>query len=120
MNGAELNQPIHLKTPNLILNLPSAIRTTDIRERIEFPTGPVVTPLQILGAIYTYYSLPVTAEELDRLENEDDERVKDIVIETRINMTQGETVPRFELMGDETFFEALDDNPDGSFTLELS
>lgn len=79
-----------------------------------------MTPLQIFGAIYTYYSLPVSVEELNRLENEGDEEVRIIVIETRIIMIQGNTVSRSELRGDETFFEALDANLDGSFSVELS
>lgn len=55
-----LDRPVRLVTPNLVLNLPPVIPATDMSDRIEFPTGNIVTPLQILGAIYTYYSLPVS------------------------------------------------------------
>ena len=49
-----LNQPVQLRTPNLILNL-RPVKYAYREDRVEFPTGSVVTPLQILGAIYTYY-----------------------------------------------------------------
>ena len=54
-----LNQPVQLKTPNLVLNL-SPVRYAHWDDQIEFPTGPTVTPLQILGAIYTYYNIQLT------------------------------------------------------------
>lgn len=61
-----LSQPVHLATPNPVLYLlPMEYGEP---ERIEFPIGPIVTPLQILRAIYSYYSMPVTVAELDRLD----------------------------------------------------
>lgn len=115
-----LNQPIRLKTPNLVLHL-RPVRYANEEERVEFPTGPVVTPLQILGAIYTYYSIPLTKEELDRLEEEEkgDEMIKEIIDEAREEIRQGNVVPRSTIMSSEIFFEGLDENPDGSFDVVL-
>lgn len=118
-----LNQPIRLKTPNLVLHL-RPVRYANEEERVEFPTGSVVTALQILGAIYTYYDIPLTEAELDRLENKKDngkkaEMLKEIVDETRAEIHQGKMVPRSDIMRDEFYFEGLKENPDGSFDVEL-
>lgn len=113
-----LGQPFHLKTPNLVLHL-QPMKYAHREDRVEFPTGPVVTPLQILGAIHTYYSLPLTKAELDRLVTEGDEMVKDIIDEARVMIDQGLTVPRVEIMGGDIFFEGLNEERDGSFTLNL-
>ena len=112
-----LNQPIQLRTPNLVLHL-RPVRYANEEERVEFATGLVVTPLQILGAIHTYYSIPLTKEELDRLEEEEkgDEMIKEIIDEAREEMRQGETVPRSVIMSSEIYFEGLTEEFDGSFT----
>ena len=113
-----LGQPIQLKTQNLVLHL-QPMKYAHREDRVGFPTGPVVTPLQILGAIHTYYSLPLTKAELDRLVTEGDEMVKDIIDEARVMIDQGLTVPRVEIMGGDIFFEGLKEERDGSFTLNL-
>ena len=110
-----LNQPVHLKTANLVLNL-GPIKDVYEEERIEFPTGHIVTPLQILGAIYTYYNIPMTIEEIDRL-------IEDYSLDTETDereaIRQGKTVPRSKLMEDEIFFEELQEKPGGSFIVGL-
>ena len=116
-----LNQPVELKTPNLVLYmLPMEYGEV---ERIEFPTGLIVTPLQILGAIYTYYSMPITNEELDRLNALDyvagDEMLEALLTHMRDEINRGIILPRSELMHDETGFIGLEENLNGSFTVEL-
>lgn len=86
-----LNQPIQLKTPNLILFL-APMENTE-RVDVEFATGSVVTPLQILGAIYTYYSLPVSNE--------------------------GFEVTRMQIMDGLNLFMGIGENDDGSFNVSL-
>lgn len=113
------NQPIRLKTPNLVLYLLPVRYANGEEERVEFPTGPIVTPLQILGAIYTFYSIPVTNEELDRWEYEGDEKIKRIISEAREEIRQGNPVPRDIIMYGEIDFDGLKENPDGSFIVLL-
>ncbi len=113
-----LNQPIQLKTLDLVLNL-SPVRYAYWEERVEFPTGPMVTPLQILGAIYTYYNIQLTKEELDRLDEQGDEMVKEEVELARSEIEKGTRWPRSEMMGDQVYFEGLDEQPDGSYLVIL-
>lgn len=112
-----LNQPIRLKTPNLVLHfLPIKYGH---EERFEFPTGPVVTPLQILGAIYTYYSQPLTEEELNRLEATGTNMADRIVDRARREMRQWKIVLRSWIMGDDIFLKDLQEARDGSFLVQL-
>lgn len=115
-----LNQPYQLRTPNLVLYL-QPIKYAHESDHVEFPTGNVVTPLQILGAIYTYYNLPLTKEELDQLEAKakGDPSIKDIIDEARVIMARGGIVPRTEIMGSDIFFEGLSEYPNGDFDVTL-
>lgn len=112
-------EQVQLRTPNLILNF-YPMRNIHETERVEFPTGNVVTPLQILGAIHTYYSIPMTEDELTELEVKvPPERIHD-VWEARRNMPGFlyET-PRSWFMGAETLFVGIFEERDGSFTVLL-
>ena len=111
------NRPIQLKTQNLILNL-LPICDANTTQKIEFPTGPVVTPLQILGAIYTYYHIPLTMEELDLLDI-DDELTRGMLRRTREDVMMGDILDRFQIMCDLILLESLKEEPDGSLTVEL-
>ena len=111
------DQPIHLQTQNLVLHL-RPIKYSYRDDRIEFATGPIVTPLQILGAIYTYYSIPLTTEELDTLEQEYETR-KATIDEAREEIHRGKRVPRSIILGENTFLEGLHKNRDGSFVVSL-
>lgn len=113
-----LNQPIRLTTPDLILRL-EPIKFANVLEAVEFPTGPVVTPLQILGAIYTYYNQPLTEEELNRTETLGGRAVEGIINRARENIHQGKTVPRRWIMEDDIFIKGLQDGYNGSFVVEL-
>ena len=97
----------------------SPVRYAYWEERVEFPTGPMVTPLQILGAIYTYYNIQLTKEELDRLDEQGDEMVKEEVELARSEIEKGTRWPRSEMMGDQVYFEGLDEQPDGSYLVIL-
>ena len=60
----ELRQLFQLKTPRLVMVFNHlALSGRDKTQRVEFNTGPVITPIDILGAIYTYYNMPI--EEAD-------------------------------------------------------
>lgn len=60
---ALFSTPIQLKTPRLRLIFPHLVMSRNMSP-VDFDTSNVVTGLDILGAIYTYYSLPVTSEDL--------------------------------------------------------
>lgn len=113
------NRPIRLRTPNLILNL-LPMETSNTIQRVEFPTGSIVTPLQILGAIHTYYHIPLSVEELKRLDMiTDNEFTREILGYTIQDVTQGDTVSRSQLMGDLVVLKEVKEEPDGSLTVEL-
>lgn len=61
---ALFSPPIQLKTPRLRLIFRHLVMIRDMPP-VDFDTSNVVTGLDILGAIYTYYSLPVTQEDLE-------------------------------------------------------
>ncbi len=111
------NLPIYLKTPNLVLYLSPA--TNSEEERVEFPTGPIVTALQILGAIHTYYTLPVTEAELNQMEARGDEMILDVLEEIRKDRDEGKTILRSALMSTDIYLEGIKENPDGSFVVIL-
>lgn len=111
------NLPIYLKTPNLVLYLPPVKYGEE--ERVEFPTGPIVTPLQILGAIHTYYTLPVTEEELNQMEARGDEMILDVLEEIRGDRDEGKTIPRSALMSADIYLDGIKEHPDGSFLVIL-
>lgn len=113
-----LNQPINLETPNLVLHLLLADRFAGdhaVYNYVTFPTGPVVTPLQILGAIYTYYDLPLTEADLDELKGAG---MDELVNTTRRMIQRGLTVPRSDIMGN-VLFQGISEYPDGSFLVIL-
>ena len=114
----QLNQPIQLRTPNLVLNL-IPVRYAHWDEKVEFSTGPTVTPLQILGAIYTYYNTQLTNEELNELGEQGDEMVKEEVELARSEIEKGTRWPRAEMMGDQVYFEGLEEEPDNSYVVKL-
>ena len=111
------HQRIPLRTSNLILQLQPS-KYPYKYEIVEFPTGPIVTPIQVLGAIHTYYSLPVSEDELEKLRDTEPEML-DIVEDALKNIKNNHVVPRSALMEDEIFLEELEGNPDGSFTVIL-
>lgn len=120
-----LDQPYHLRSPNLILNV-SPIEDAVRYENVEFGTGPNVTPLQILGAIYTYYHLPLTNEEIDRLEDlsyvkadSENSPRKLLLNDVRRDISEGRIIPRSKIMRDEVTFRRLREGQDGSFYVDL-
>lgn len=117
LDKIKLSTPVQLKTPNLVLYM-FPVKYADNEERVEFPTGNKVTPLQILGAIHTYYDLPLTIEEVDSLMQKEP-GARDILEEARIQLESGHEVKRSEIMSDNTFFEGLTEQPDGSFVVNL-
>ena len=114
-----LNQPIQLRTPNLVLNLP-LFQSVDETDKVEFPTGNVVTPLEILGAIRTYYSLPMSEGELARLLEIVPARIRNKLLKANQNMPgYPQDYDHAWFMGDQIFFTGLTEEPDGSFTVGL-
>lgn len=115
-----LDQPVHLKTENLILYL-NPIEDAHAYEIVEFATGPIVTPLQILGAIYTYYDQYITEEDLDRIEGEnaDNEMVMAVISDARNHLNQGLNLLRSDIMRNEMYYRGITEDDNGTFTVGL-
>jgi hypothetical protein len=105
------NKPAQLTTPNLMIYMPPYYNAD--MEKVEFDTGSVVTPFQILGAIYTYYQMPVSIQELDRLRD-----LTGLGFDKYYQKLQrGEEVKRLDMLEGYVAFENLDVFDDGAYML---
>jgi hypothetical protein len=124
-NLPRFEQPIQLKTPRLVLNLQPFYEAESIP--ITFEIGPVVTPRQILGALYTYYSMPITVQDLDEIANNRDytdanDRYVDMEFnnDLRARILGGEQIPRRVLMYSVDRLEEINELDNGVLDVYLS
>ena len=110
-----LDQPIYLKTPNLVLYL-QYDRYSGDDKRVTFDTGPIVTPKIILGAIHTYYQEPLKQADLDEISEENGGPYLAIA---RNDLQHGNRVIRKDLMGDLSVIEGIVERPDGTYYVAL-
>jgi hypothetical protein len=117
------DEPFELKTPKLVLNLRPSYLGKAIP--VTFETGPIVTLRQILGAINTYYSMPITVQDLDEIVNynhadiyEQNDAVK-LDKQLRPDVLVGEEIPRSEIMWGLERLGAINELEDGSLDIIL-
>jgi hypothetical protein len=118
------DEPFELRTPKLVLNLMPSYLGKFIP--VTFETGPVVTLRQILGAIHTYYNMPITIKDLDEIVNYEGHygthEVRDAMNlnkKLRPRVLNGEQVPRSELMWGLDRLDAINELEDGSLDIIL-
>lgn len=110
----QLDRPISLKTPHLVLNLPPSRYGDDTP--VIFNTPNVVSHRIILGAIKTYYNQALTLDDIAGISERDGGPP---LIEVRSSLQQGRPAIRLNLMSSRIFFEGITENSDGSFDVHL-